>query len=81
MNRRKTALLACFGLLAWGVGGQEQPAEAAEDQPANAQNEQTSVENDEQDAPESADLDDLEDVFTPSENISEDISVPLPVDI
>ena len=71
----KAALLACFGLLAWCAGGQEQPDEATEDPPAETQDEPAPAANDEQDAPVS------EEVFTPSENISEDISVPLPVDI
>ena len=73
--RRRLVLLACIGLLAWGAGGQEAPAEAAEEQPAEAQEEQTSADNDDQDAPAS------EEIFTPSENISEDISVAMPVDI
>ena len=69
-----TALFVCICLLAWSAGGQDEPAETPENPPAETQNEQTSAD-DEQDAPAS------EEVFTPSENISEDISVPLPVDI
>ncbi len=110
LNRGRSALLACLGLLAWCASGQtdddaEPPPlpsteqseaqsgaaqdDAAAERPAaeeQAGGEQAGGEQagGEQAGGEQADDQDAapsEEVFTPSENISEDIAVPLPVDI
>ena len=84
--------IACIGLLVWLAGsayGEDHeaaepssptpPAEPSEDQATNTQDEAADEQAaaDEQDAPPP----EPEEVFIPSENISEDIAVPLPVDI
>ena len=105
LNRGRSALLACLGLLAWCASGQtdddaepqplppteqsEAQSGAAAERPAaeeQAGGEQAGEEQaaEEQAGEEQADDQDAapsEEVFTPSENISEDIAVPLPVDI
>ena len=90
MRRRKSALVAGVSLLfllagpAHGEDNAEAepsaptpPVEQSEDQAENTQDETA----DEQAADEQQDAPSSEETFVPSENISEDISVPLPVDI
>ena len=105
LNRGRSALLACLGLLAWCASGQTNddaeppplpPTEQSEAQSGAAQDdaaaerpaageqaggEQAGEEQAGEDQADDQDAAPSEEVFTPSENISEDIAVPLPVDI
>ena len=75
---RLSACLAMLAMLAWPTSAEDdENAEPSEDQTPRAQEEAAN----EAVPAEQEDATPAEEVFTPSENISEDIAVPLPVDI
>ena len=85
MKRFAMLLALCLSLLAAGAGGEEAAPVDGQDESANGET-QSQARDENQDDDGGSDTDEsaakpTEEVFTPSEEISEDLAVPFPVDI
>ena len=86
MKKLATLLALCLSLLAAGAGSKEAAPVDGQAESANGETRSQAQDENQDDGDEDVDADEnaampTEEVFTPSEEISEDLAVPFPVDI